>query len=134
MKIEEFSEKGRNNMKQSITKKIIIFGLLFMITIGLLISYTPVSAAENSSVGTSFNIGPYTVTLTGITSEKITDIDQRVATFVATDYDNTTGNFAVRFSLKGSAGYENSAPAFVFPIEYPGGSCRTAPSAGLSPM
>ena len=53
MKIEEFSEKGRNNMKQSITKKIIIFGLLFMITIGLLIGYTPVSAAENSFVGTS---------------------------------------------------------------------------------
>ncbi len=99
-----------------------------LLIIAMLMTMSPVlasaaSSSYNPAIGDTYTIGPYTITLNDVSSDKIPNVINILDHIVLRNYDAKTGVFAISYQLKGTSGFQNVWPSDYFLITPSISSC-----------
>ena len=107
---------------KKITKLISILLIIAIIMTMSSVLASAESSSDNPTIGDTYTIGPYTVTLNDFSSDKIPNAINILNYIRLRNYDKKTGVFAISYQLKGTSGFQNVWPSDYFLIT-PSASC-----------
>lgn len=108
-------------------KKITKF-ISILLSIAMFMTISPVlasaaSSSYNPAIGDTYTIGPYTITLNDVSSDKIPNVINLLNYIVLRNYNKETGVFAISYQLKGTSGFQNVWPSDYFLVTPSISSC-----------